>query len=125
MTREDTLLLMQRHVAAWNAHDAELLLSLMTEDCIFDAATGNAPHGRRIIGHVDLKSAFEAIWTAVKDARWDDAAHLVQGDRGVTTWTFRGTKDDGSPIEVRGLDLLTFRDGRICQKDTYRKAVSA
>ena len=125
MTPNDKLLLMQRHAAAWNAHDADALLALMTLDCVYDASAGRAIHGDRIVGQAALRPAFEAIWTAVKDARWDEPEHSLCGDRGLTTWIFRGTKADGSRIEVQGLDLLEFRDNKICHKDTYRKAVTA
>jgi ketosteroid isomerase-like protein len=125
MTHDETLSLMQRHAAAWNAHDSEALLGLMTSDCIYDASAGKSATGERYVGHKALKPAFEAIWTTFKDARWDDTEHFVCGAQGFTTWTFRGTKVDGSTVEVKGLDLLRFRDGKICHKDTYRKTVVA
>ena len=45
----------------------------------------------------------------------------VQGDRGVSEWTFTGTRADGSRVDVHGCDLFTFRDGKIATKDSYRK----
>ena len=125
MTDDETLSLMRRHADAWNAHDSEALLKLMTDDCIYDASAGKSATGERYAGHTALKPAFEAIWTTFKDARWDDAEHFAFGSQGFTTWTFRGTKADGGKVEVKGLDLLRFRDGKICHKDTYRKAIIA
>jgi steroid delta-isomerase-like uncharacterized protein len=125
MTREETLALMQRHADAWNAHDADLLLSLMTPDCIFDGSAGPAPQGTRVQGHAALRPAFEAIWTTFPDASWNEAVHILDGEIGFTTWIFRGTRADGSKVDVKGLDLLRFRDGKICHKDTYRKAITA
>ncbi len=123
MTNEETLRLLQDHADAWNAHDAEKLLRLMTDDCIYDAAAGASPEGQRHAGRAALKAAFEAIWTTFPDARWDEPRHFVLADRGMTTWIFRGTKVDGSRVEVKGLDILGLRDGRICHKDTYRKTL--
>ena len=125
MTREETLWLMKRHADAWNDHDADALLNLMTEDCIYDASAGALPHGAQVQGHPALRPAFQAIWTSVPDARWDNATHGLDGDTGFTTWTFRGTKANGGKIEVQGLDLLRFRGDKICHKDTYRKNVLA
>ena len=125
MTRDETLSLMQRHADAWNAHDAGRLLSIMTEDCIYDGSAGPAPQGARLQGHGALRLAFEAIWATFPDARWDEGAHMLDGDVGFTTWIFRGTRPDGSNVEVRGLDLLRFRGSRICHKDTYRKNIIA
>lgn len=124
MTHEETLSLMQRHAAAWNAHDSDALLKLMTVDCIYDASAGKSATGERYVGHAALKPAFEAIWTAFKDARWEDAHHFAVGNEGYTTWTFKGTKADGSTVEVKGLDLLRFHGGKISHKDTYRKTIT-
>jgi ketosteroid isomerase-like protein len=121
MTRDDTLKLMQLHADAWNAHDADGLLRIMTEDCIYDASAGTTPYGARSQGHPALRPAFEAIWTTFPDARWDDARHMLDGDIGVTTWVFRGTRTDGTRVEVQGLDVLRFRGDKISHKDTYRK----
>ena len=51
MTIEDSLALMRRHAAAWNAHDVQALLELLTDDCIYDAAAGSSPEGARHVGH--------------------------------------------------------------------------
>jgi len=125
MTREETLSLMQRHAAAWNAHDADALLNMMTEDCIYDASAGPGPQGARFQGPVALRPAFEAIWTTFPDASWKQALHTIDGELGFTTWVFHGTKADGTKVDVKGLDLLRFRNGKICHKDTYRKNVTA
>ena len=125
MADHETLLLLQRHADAWNAHDAHALLSMMTEDCVYDAAAGPAPQGASYLGHGELAAAFEAIWTTFPDARWDNAEHFVAGNTCFSTWVFRGTRTDGVQVDVQGLDILRVRDGKICHKDTYRKAVTA
>jgi ketosteroid isomerase-like protein len=33
----------------------------------------------------------------------------------------RGTSRSGQPIEVRGCDFFTFRNGKIVKKDSYWK----
>jgi ketosteroid isomerase-like protein len=45
----------------------------------------------------------------------------VSGDRGVAEWTFTGSDLDGSSVEVNDCDAITFRDGQIAVKDSYRK----
>jgi ketosteroid isomerase-like protein len=39
----------------------------------------------------------------------------------VSEWTFTGTRKDGARVEVNGCDLLTFHDGKIAIKNSYRK----
>lgn len=125
MTADEATRLLERHAAAWNAHDVDGLLALMTPDCVFDAAAGPSAHGQRHVGHEALQKAFRAILDAFPDATWNDAVHASAGDRGYSEWTFRGTARDGRVVEARGVDILGFRDGLICRKDTFRKNVPA
>lgn len=112
--------LLERFAAAWNAHDVEALLSMVTDDCIFETAAGVHAHGNRFVGKDALRTAFPIAWQTWPDVRWDNATHFVCGDRGVSEWTFRGTHE-GRATEVRGVDIFVLRDGKIARKDTYRK----
>lgn len=106
---------------AFNRHDASGVLSHMTEDFIFDAAGGPEIFGTRFVGHEAAGAAFEAVFSTFKDARWEDGVHYVFGDRGVSEWRFTGTKEDGTRIDAEGVDLFTFRDGKIASKRAFRK----
>ena len=64
---------------------------------------------------------FAAVFDMYPDAHWGNDTHFVCGDRGVSQWTFLGTRNDGSPVEVDGCDIFTFKDGKIAVKDSYRK----
>lgn len=107
---------------AWNRHDIDALMSFMSEDCVFDTAAGEERSGTRHAGPAAVRKAFAATWEAVPDAHWRNATHLVQGDSGYSQWTFTGTAADGSRIEVDGVDLFTFRDGKIQRKNVFRKS---
>lgn len=107
---------------AWNRHDIDALMSFMHDECVFLTAAGPDVCGTRHQGREAVRSAFASAWATVKDAQWADARHSVDGDRGMSTWTFRGTAADGTRIEVDGVDLFTFRDGRILVKNVFRKA---
>lgn len=118
---EVTAEVLQRFADAWNRHDVDALMSFMTEDCVFEASAGPDVCGTRYAGRDSVRSAFVEVWTTFADARWGNARHLVVGDRGVSEWTFTGTRADGTRVEVHGCDLFTFRDGKIAVKDSYRK----
>lgn len=124
MSPAQQLDLMVRHVAAWNAHDVDALLALMTPDCIFDAAAGPFAYGQRHVGHPALRLAFSAVFQTFPDARWHDAVHSPAGDRGFSVWMFRATGPGGRMVELHGLDLLHFRGALISGKDTFRKTVT-
>lgn len=112
---------LQAFAEAWNRHDVDALMSFMTEDCVFEASAGSDVCGTRYVGRESVRAAFAEVWATFPDARWDAARHFVREERGVSEWTFRGTRADGSRVEVHGCDLFTFRDGRILVKNSYRK----
>jgi len=113
--------LLDRFADAWNRHDLDALMSMMTDDCVFQASAGPQADGQRSEGTEAVRAAYAAVFAAFPDARWSSPRHLVAGDRGVSEWTFTGTRQDGTRVEVTGCDLFTFRDGRIAVKNSYRK----
>jgi len=106
---------------AFNAHDADKIISYMTDDCIFEASAGPDVNGEKFVGKEAVKKAFEDIFKNYPDAKWNNPHHFISGDRAVSEWIFTGTKPDGSKIEVTGCDLFTFRNGKIYIKNSYRK----
>lgn len=106
---------------AWNQHDIDALMSFMTADCVFETAGGAEAYGARHVGTEAVRVAFAVAWQTVKDAKWLNGKHFVQGDFGVSQWTFAGTAADGSRIETDGVDLFTFKDGKIQSKRAFRK----
>jgi len=113
--------LLEAFADAWNRHDVELLMSMMTEDGIFEASAGNHVNGERYEGQRSVRAAYEAVFAQYPDARWADARHFVTGNRGVSEWTFTGTLNDGRRVEVAGCDLFMFRNGKIAVKNSFRK----
>lgn len=107
---------------AWNRHDVDALMSFMSDDCVFLTAAGPDVCGTRHVGRDAVRKAFAAAWGAVPDAQWLNGQHFVHGDFGVSQWTFVGTAADGSRIEADGVDLFTFRNGKIAVKNAFRKA---
>ena len=120
-TDADLLRLLDSFAAAWNRHDLDALMSMMTDDCAFEASAGPQVNGERSEGKPAVRAAYAAVFEAFPDAHWANARHFVAGDRGVSEWTFSGTQSDGSRVEVTGCDLLTFSQGKIAIKNSYRK----
>lgn len=106
---------------AFNRHDADGVMALMAEACVFEAVAGPQAHGARYEGRQAVREAFAEVWTTFKDARWDTTRHTVVGELGVSEWIFTGTRADGARVEAEGCDLFTFRDGRIALKRAFRK----
>lgn len=112
---------LQAFADAWNRHDADALMSFMTEDCVFEASAGEEQCGMRYVGRQAVRAAYAEVWSTFPDAHWGEARHLVLGDRGLSEWIFTGTKADGSRVAVNGCDLFSFRGGKIAVKNSYRK----
>lgn len=116
-----TVEFLEAFAEAFNRHDGDAIMTFMAEDCIFHASAGADICGAHYIGREAVRSAFIDVWRNFPDAAWSDARHFVCGERGVSEWTFSGTREDGTHVEVHGCDLFTFRDGKIALKDSYRK----
>jgi ketosteroid isomerase-like protein len=106
---------------AWNRHDIDALMTFMTADCVFETVSGPDACGSRHTGHPAVRAAFESAWKNFPDAQWRNGTHFVAGDRGVSEWLFTGTAADGSRVEANGVDVFTFREGRIAVKNVFRK----
>ena len=122
-TPEITPEILEAFADAWNRHDANALMSFMTEDCVFEASGGPDVYGTRYVGSDVVRAGYAEVWSTFPNAHWGNARHFVQGDRGVSEWTFTGTRTDGSRVEVNGCDFFTFRAGKVIRKDSYWKIV--
>lgn len=107
---------------AFNRHDINGVMKYFAEDCVFYAVGGPDVFGKKFQGTEDISKAFQGVWQAMPDARWDHHSHFVHdNERGVSEWTFTGTNSDGSKVEAQGADLFTLRDGSIVVKQAFRK----
>ena len=120
-TPEVTTEVLQAFAEAWNRHDTDALMTFMTEDCVFEASAGSEICGTRYVGREAVRAGFAEVWTVFPDAHWGSPRHFIHEDRGVSEWTFTGTRSDGTRVEVHGCDVFTFEDGKISLKNSYRK----
>jgi taurine dehydrogenase small subunit len=118
---EVTTEVLQAFADAWNRHDVDALMSFMTDDCVFEASAGPSVCGTQYVGREAVRAGFAEVWAIFPDAQWTNARHFVHGERGVSEWTFTGTRSDGTRVEVNGCDLFTFRGDKIALKNSYRK----
>ena len=113
--------LLQELFNAFNRHDLEGVLACMTEDCVFEGAAGPEAFGARFVGHAAVGAAFEGVWKTFPDVQWANDRHFAADGLGVSQWTLVGTREDGKRIEADGVDLFTFRDGKVATKKAFRK----
>jgi ketosteroid isomerase-like protein len=66
-----------------------------------------------------LAKRFEGI----PDVHYGEDRHWACGNLGLSEWTLTGTASSGKRLEVRGVDVLEFFDGKITRKDSFWKLV--
>jgi ketosteroid isomerase-like protein len=111
--------------AGFDTHDLDRIMRHFTDDAVFDAAKGPEVYGRRFVGIDAVRDAFAGRFAGIPDVRYQEDDHFVDGQRGASEWTLRGTTIDGERLEIRGCDLWTFRDGKVVKKDSYWKLRTA
>jgi steroid delta-isomerase-like uncharacterized protein len=112
----------RRWAAAWNSHEPDRLLELMTEDIVYD----DSAWPRTMRGHADVREFLDSTWRALPDLAFEIAAGPFLEDgapRAVVYWkgtgTFTGPLEPpgfaptGARLEFDGFDLQEYRDGRV------------
>jgi hypothetical protein len=108
---------LDRFHEAWNRHDLPAALAMTSTNCVFEETVGE----ERCVGHAEI----EAVWKPIFE---EPSSHItveesftagesfMSGTRVVQRWRF-----DWAGGYVRGVDLLTVRDGLITEKLAYVK----
>jgi len=104
---------------AFNRHDVDGVMALMTNDCVFDS-TRPPPDGERLVGQAKVRAFWEEFFCRSPQARFETEEIFAAGDRCVVRWAYHWIKD-GKPGHVRGVDLFRVRDGRVAEKLSYVK----
>lgn len=108
-----------RFNAAFDRHDVDAVMAVMTDDCLFE--TTSPPDGERHMGQAAVRACWEAFFSASPDAAFEAEETVVADDRAVMRWRYRWTAPDGTVGHVRGVDLFRVRDGKIAEKRSYVK----
>ncbi len=114
MTAE-TLAVVERFNAAFNAHDVDALMRLMTADCVFEN-TSPPPDGARHVGQAAVRAVWQAFFAEAPAAHFEWEEVFALGERAVVRWTYTWGRG-----HVRGVDVLTVRGGRVAVKLSYVK----
>lgn len=106
--------------AAFNGHNLDAVMALMTEDCIFEN-TYPAPDGTRYSGQTDVRAAFADFFASSPHARFVSEDIFASEDRCVVRWVYQWQAEPGEQDHVRGVDIFRIRDGRVAEKLSYVK----
>jgi steroid delta-isomerase-like uncharacterized protein len=116
---DSTRAVVEKFNEAFNRHDVNAVMNLMTDDCIFEN-TNPPPDGERLVGAAAVRGYWQKFFASNPDARFEVEDFIVAGDRCVVRWIYRKTKE-GKPWHLRGVDVFRVRDGKVAEKLSYVK----
>lgn len=119
--RTVTVELLKAFLDAFNRHDLDAIMAFFADDCVFYMPRGARPRGDRYSGKAEVRAGLAKRFEGIPDVHYGDDTHWVADNFGVSEWTLTGTSTAGERIEVRGVDLLEFADGKITRKDSFWK----
>ena len=125
MSSEDTVTTstLKAFLAAFNAHDIDKIMEFFADECELLMPKGPCPWGQRLTGRPAVREGLLSRLEGVPNVHYGDDRHWALRDLGVSEWLLTGTTIAGEQLEVRGVDLLHFQDGKIVKKDSYWKIV--
>ena len=121
-----------RYNAAWNDHDVEAIVSMHTDDSVFE----NHVTGDVNVGRDQIARAIEGIFSVFPDLRFETRRAYIRDDLVVQEWTARGTHEGtmtrsgievpptGRKVDYKGMDVIPIRDGLVARKDVYSDSVT-
>jgi len=104
-------------IAAWNAHDADRLVDLYSDQYVGQ----DVGQPVRQVGVEAIRASFVSYFEAFPDARFQIEDVVTESDRVAVLWIGRGTHRGAfmkipptvRVVEVRGVSFLTIRNGKI------------
>jgi len=121
MTTEVNFKVLKGFLEAFNRHDLDAIMDYFHDDCVFYMPRGKDPRGDLYVGKQEVRAGLSTRFEGIPDVHYGEDTHWACGNFGVSEWTLTGTRKGGEHIEVRGVDLLEFRDGKITRKDSFWK----
>jgi ketosteroid isomerase-like protein len=121
MSQPVTKEMLKSFLEAFNRHDLDAIMGYFADDCVLYMPRGAPPRGDRSVGREEVRAGLATRFEGIPDVHYGEDTHWVCDQLGVSEWILTGTATNGERIEVRGVDLLEFRHGRIIRKDPYWK----
>jgi steroid delta-isomerase-like uncharacterized protein len=114
--------------AAWSSHDAERVVALFTEDCLFEDVTFAVVTR----GKEQLRGFATGAFAAIPDIRFELTGRVAAGEQAAIEWVMAGTHTGdfpglpatGKPFSVRGSTILELENGKIRRESDYWDAAT-
>ena len=115
--------IMQRFGKAYFKRDRALLAEVLCEDAEWHFAFGaDIPDGRVRKGVEGFLRGIEENDALFEQLRFNEVKCFgLDAGRIIMTYLVEGKVRDGEPFSLRGIELVTVRDGRVAKKDVFWK----
>ncbi len=125
MPIDDNVAALHAAVAHWNAGSLEGYLTLYDPEAVLQGYAGVEP------GLSGIRRFYESFWAAFPGSRLVFEDVLASGDKvacrfriqGEHRGTFQGIPATGAQVNVPGITILEFRDGRCIRRWSYTDSV--
>jgi steroid delta-isomerase-like uncharacterized protein len=114
----------ERFLQAWNSHQADRVVGMMTEDIEYR----DDAWPKTMRGHADVREFLDSLWTGLPDLTFElvQGPYVIPGQpRAATYWRASGTHSGrldppgfaatGRRWEGDGGSFSEYRDGRVCR----------
>lgn len=105
---------------AFNRHDVDGMMKLMTDDCVFEN-TEPSPDGTVYSGKEVVTKFWRDFFNESPHAHIEIEEIFGMGNRCVMRWRYEWTDAAGVKGHVRGVDIFQVREGLISEKFSYVK----
>lgn len=110
----------ERLVQAMNAHDLEALLACFHDDYRSEQPAHPA---RTFTGRNQVRQNWSKLFESIPDFRAELLRIALVGNEEWAECIWRGTKEDGTPLEELGVSIFGTRDGRIAWARLYYEEI--
>lgn len=111
-----TLAVIDAFNSAFNRHDVDAVMALMTDDVRFEN-TSPFPDGEAFVGAAAMRAYWMKFFADAPAAHFDAEEIFAAGDRAVVRWVYHWSRDG----HIRGVDVMRVRDGKVAEKFSYVK----
>jgi limonene-1,2-epoxide hydrolase len=107
---------------AQNAHDLDAFVA-----CFDPGYRSEQPvhPDRAFVGSDQVRTNWAEVFAGVPDFHADLLRSAADGDTGWAEWHWRGTRGDGTQLDMRGVTIFGVRDDRIAWGRLYLETVEA
>jgi ketosteroid isomerase-like protein len=106
----------ERLAQAINAHHLEAQLACFHDDYRSEQPAHPA---RTFTGRDQVRQNWSKLFESIPDFQAEVLRVAVVGNEEWAEWIWQGTKEDGTPLEERGVTIMGIRDGQIAWGRLY------